>query len=164
MGLALKWFMDLVSGTSSRPHTTNTETLQLRSNDYNEFLIFWYEVETGAQMVQQYAGMCHLIHTPAEMNTIMCRIITENVKHRMFSLCPLQKSNNRCDFVPLSCVYLGYRGWLESYGPQPLKDELSGAAKMEKELSLIAHEHKDCSGTDHIDIMLQQQPYTISLF
>lgn len=128
------------------------------------FSYFGMRVKLVHKRCNSKTGMCHLIHTPAEMNTIMCWIITKNVKHRMFSLCLLQKLNNRCDFVPLSCVYLGYRGWLESNAPQPLKDELSGAAKMDEELSLIAHEHKDCSGTDHIDIMLQQQPYTISLF
>ena len=43
----------------------------------------------------------------------------------------------------------------QSYTAQSLKDELSGAAKMDEELSFIAHEHKDCSWTDHMDIILQ---------
>lgn len=85
-----------------------------------------------------------MIHADAEMNTIMCWITTKNAEHRMFTSCLLQKLNNGCDFVPLSCVNLEYHGWLESYTAQPLKDEQSGAVKMEEKLSLSAHEHKDC--------------------
>lgn len=66
------------------------------------------------------------------MNTIMCSLLTRNVKHRVFFL---QKLNNGCDFVALLRIYLEYHGWFESYAAQPLKSELSGAAKMEAELS-----------------------------
>lgn len=41
---------------------------------------------------------------------------------------------------------------------QPVKDELSGAANMDEELSFSTQEHKDCSWTDHMDVILQQQP------
>lgn len=72
----------------------------------------------------------------------------------------LQKLNNGCDFVALLRVHLEYHGWFERHTAQPLKSELSGAAKMEGELSLIAQEPNNCSQTDHVDTMLQQQHYT----
>lgn len=82
----------------------------------------------------------------------------QNVKHRMFSLYVLQKQQQWVWFCPFVMCLSWVSSPVRMVTAQALKDELSGTAKMDEELSLIALEHKDCSRTDRMGIILKQQP------
>lgn len=108
-GLPLKWFPNffLIHHVLTR-HVLRC--LVSRWHYVSHVLVWGWNWCPGG--LNSKKGKCNTIHTHAKMNTIMCEIITKNVKHCMFSLCLLQRHNNGCDFVPLSCVSLEYHHWL----------------------------------------------------
>lgn len=74
-------------------------------------------------------------YTNRDVNTAACWELTRNVNRCTF--CPAGEINNGCDFVTLSCTFLEYHSRKESSATKSVKNEPSGAAKMEEELSLM---------------------------
>lgn len=100
----------------------------------------------------------------AEMNTVMWRPITRNVKLCMFSICLLQKLNNGCDFVPLSCIFLEYQSWFDMHSSA---SERWAKWSNQDGRSTIAYDlraQRLLPNRWYRNYMLQQQHYTICLF